>query len=190
MKSLTIISLTLVISLFSCQGPAGEQGDPGPKGDPGADGLDGLEGFTFDYIVDFTSPDYASTLTFPETFQMLESDVALVYFVWGTTDNELEIWRQIPQTLFLEEGLLQYNFDFTIDDVVVFMEADFDMSVLGADYTDDWIVRVVVVPAQDASNGRIAGVDLSDYNAVKEYFNLQDLPVDKKYSSIHRPIGL
>jgi len=186
MKPLSILCTLMVITLFSCQGPTGPEGprgDQGPQGNPGADGL---EGFTFEYIVDFTAPDYASTLTFPETFQMLESDVALVYFLWGN-DNGLDIWRQIPQTLLLNEGTLLYNFDFTMNDVLVFMEADFDMSILGADFTDDWIVRVVVVPAQFANNGRIAGVDLSDYYAVKEYFNLIDRPVDEYYQSIKRP---
>lgn len=189
MKSSLIILLILVITLLSCEGPVGPigpQGNPGPQGDPGADGL---EGFTFEYIVDFTSPEYAATLTFPESFQMLDSDVALVYFLWGT-ENEMDIWRQLPQTLILNEGLLQYNFDFTLGDVLVFMEADFDMSVLGAEYTDEWIARVVVVPAQFADNGRIAGVDFSDYHAVIEHFNLQDNPVDEKYRSIKRPLGL
>ena len=149
------VSLVLVLSLFSCEGPVGPTGPQGNPGAQGAPGADGLEGFTFEYTVDFTSPEYESFLTLPANFEMLDSDVVLVYFLWGTTNDGLEIWRQIPQTLFLNEGTLMYNYDFTKEDVLVFMDANFDLGILGADFTDGWIVRVVVVPAQFAA-GRIA----------------------------------
>lgn len=184
MKSLVIVLASLSLLIYSCQeGPVGPRGERGPQGEPGENGQ---EGFTFEYIVDFISPNYSSTLDFPNDFQMLDSDVVLVYFLWGV-DNDLEIWRQLPQTLLLEEGTLLYNFDFTTNDVVVFMDADFNMDVLGANYTDEWVARVVVVPAQFADNGRIAGVDFSDYFAVKSHFNLPDIEVDEKYKSIVRP---
>ena len=55
MKSLVIILASFSLLIYSCQGPVGPEGAPGPQGLPGEDGL---EGFTFEYIVDFVSPDY------------------------------------------------------------------------------------------------------------------------------------
>ena len=176
----------LIISgiLISCEGPIGP---PGPTGQDGLDGLDGLNGeeaYTFEFTADFISPDFSVLYEFPSSFTMLDSDVALVYALWGEEDG-LEIWRQLPQSIFTVDGLLQYNFDFTVVDVSVFMEADFDMDVLGANYTDDWLFRVVVIPAQ-FQNGRMAN-DFADYYEVVERFGLTANPVDVKYKNIVRP---
>lgn len=183
-----IFTLLIISSfMFSCdEGPQGPQGFDGPQGPQGEAGE---EGFTFEYVVDFQDPDYSVLLSFPIEFTMLESDVAVVYALWGTEiveGTELEIWRQLPQTVFTDNGLLQYNFDFTIADVSVFLESEFPLSTLGPDLTDDWVIRVVVLPAQFENNGRIA-TDFSDYYKVVEEFGLVNKPVDDKYKNIPRP---
>ena len=194
MKYLPIISFVLAAFIFSCEGPVGPQGpqgQDGARGSQGPEGEPGTEGFTFEFEnVDLVAPDYQLYLPFPNDFQMLPSEVALVYLLWGTEvvgDETLEIWRPIPQTLITEDGLVQYNFDFTKYDISFFMDFSFDPVDLDPILTDDWVVRVVVVPAQFADTGRIAGVDLSDYNAVKKHFNLKDIPVSEKNKSIQRP---
>ncbi len=173
--------------LFSCgEGP---QGLPGPQGPEGPQGEAGSEGFTFEWEVDFVAPDYNALLSFPSDFTMLESDVAIVYALWGTetvNGTDLEIWRQLPQTVFTDDGLLLYNYDFTVSDVSVFMESDFSLSVLGPNLTDDWIFRVVVIPAQFHDNARTT-TDFSNYYEVVEKFGLVNKPVDAKYKNIERP---
>ncbi|MEO9872074.1 hypothetical protein [Ekhidna sp.] len=165
MKRLYILLLIIGIVSVSCN-----QGPPGPEGIPGRDGIDGVngdEGFTFEYELSFTAPDYSVTLNIPRDFTVLDSDVMLVYFLWGVTDDGAEVWRALPQTLYFTDGVLAYNYDFTKFDANVFLDGTVDLDGLGADLTDNWIARVVVVPAQ--FSGRI---DYSDYNAVKDYFDL------------------
>ncbi|MFK7951295.1 MAG: hypothetical protein AB8B73_00490 [Ekhidna sp.] len=165
MKKLYTLLLLGTIFLIGCETPV-----PGPAGRDGFDGLDGLDGeesFVFDYQLSFTAPDYSALLELPNTFTMLDSDVMLVYFLWNEED---EIWRLLPQTLFFDDGMLHYNYDFTKFDATVFLDGTVDLNGLGADWTDNWIARVVVVPGQ--FGGRI---DYSDYNSVKELYNLPEL---------------
>jgi hypothetical protein len=179
MKGLkTLLSILLLSIITSCSTEI-----IGPAGLDGRDGLDGINGetaFVFEYEVDFTSPDYQQFLEYQDDFQALESDVTLVYFLWEIEENGTEIWRPLPMTLFLQQGILQYSFDFTRNDVSVFMEANFPLNSLGANLTDDWIIRVVVVPGLFGTNGRyLAPVNYDNYNNVKEYYNLQPTKMAK-----------
>ncbi|UXP31577.1 hypothetical protein N6H18_14590 [Reichenbachiella agarivorans] len=153
-----------ILFLFACEGPSG------PVGPAGEDGQDGLEGYTFEYTVNFVAPDYAALLSLPDDFTMLDSDVMVVYLLWEIQDDGTEIWRALPQTLYFDDGILSYNYDFTKYDASVFLDGTVDLNGLGADWTDNWIARVVVLPAQFA-NGR-STLDYTDYDQVKEYFNL------------------
>jgi hypothetical protein len=182
MKTLiTILGLGLILSLNSCfigdegpRGPQGIQGQTGDQGEPGA------EGFVFEYEnVSFTGPEYEIVLDFNGDFNFegLDSDVALVYFLWDTeviNGETLEIWRALPQSIITPSGLLQYNYDFTKYDVSLFLDAEFPLDDLTAADTDDWIVRIVVVPGKFwNSGGRKA---MPSYEEVKAEFNLTDLP--------------
>lgn len=168
MKRLYILFFIALFGLSSCYHGEGPRGPRGYDGRDGIDGLNGEESFVFEYEFSLTAPDYSQLLLLPDDFTMLDSDVMLVYFLWGVEDG-VEIWRSLPQTLYFTDGMLAYNYDFTKFDARVFLDGTVNLDGLGADLTDNWIARVVVVPAQ--FSGRI---DYSDYNTVKEYFNLSE----------------
>lgn len=174
---LNALIIVLLAGLSSCIND--EPGPVGPEGPEGPQGPKGDSGFVFEYEnVDFTAPDYEVYLPFPDNFESLNSDVALVYFLWDVVDisgTETEVWRQIPQTLFLEQGTLQYNFDFTMADIRLFLNATFDLGLLGAIDTDDWVVRVVIVPGDFWNSSRLMSGELS-YDEAKEMFGLPELP--------------
>lgn len=183
MKTLNyIILLSLVGFSLSCTesvGPQGPQGPQGADGPQGPIGEAGESGFVFEYTdVDFTTANnYEVYLDYPVDFEGVDSDVALVYLLWDVTvdgdGNNLEVWRQVPQTLLTTNGLLQYNFDFTKIDVHVFLSAEFNLDLLQPIDTDDWIVRVVIVPG--TFWGGRSSLDHSDYAAVKEAYGLPEL---------------
>lgn len=167
MKNLYLLLLSGIV-LLGCEVTSGPQGIPGRDGFDGLDGVNGEESFVFEYELSFTAPEYNVLMELPSDFALLDSDVMLIYFLWEI-DGELEIWRALPQTLFFQEGILQYNFDFTKFDATVFLDGTINLDILGADYTDNWIARIVVVPGQ--FGGR-TDIDFSNYNQVKELFNL------------------
>ena len=183
--------IVLATFTFACgdDGPIGPEGPRGPQGEPGLDGRDGEEAFSFDFNVTFTAPDYRAIYVFPDNFELREFDVVLVYALWEVQvvdGQDVLVWRQLPQTIVDNNGILQYNFDFTLDDVSVFMEGDYDLSVLGPEFTDDWLMQAVVVPTQSGQNGRFAA-DYSDFYDVVERFNLKVAPVPDRYKDMVRP---
>lgn len=175
MKKLYILIL-LLTGLSGCYFDEGPRGPRGYDGRDGIDGVDGEESYVFEYEFSFTAPDYSQLLLLPDDFVMLDSDVMLVYFLWEVTGDGVEIWRSLPQTMYFSDGVLEYNYDFTKYDANVFMDGNVNFDDLGALYTDNWIARVVVVPAQYGGRG---GVDYSDYNEVKVYFDLSDSKLAK-----------
>lgn len=158
---LSTLCLGMLLTFGACtiNGSDGPIGPQGPQGPQGVSGEPGESGFVMEWNeIDFTgSNDYSVVLAFSDfDFKALESDVAIVFLKWGEdeVDGEtVEIWRQIPQTLLTDKGILQYNYDFTIFDARLFMDANFDLNTLTADDTDNWIARVVVVPGDFLNAG-------------------------------------
>lgn len=176
--------IVMITGLSSCivdnVGPEGPMGLQGPQGNDGPKGDKGESGFVFEYEqLNFTAPKYELFLPFPDDFETLSSDVALVYLFWGLEEVDgvpTDIWRQIPQTILTNDGILQYNFDFSLGDVRLFMEAEFDLAILGATDTDDWVARVVIVPGDFWNSARMASGELP-YNEIKEMLGLPELTI-------------
>ena len=156
---LTIALITSLILVNGCimnEGPRGPQGVQGPKGDQGPAGESSYV-FEFDKV-NFTAPNYEVYLDYPKSFEGLNTDVALVYLLWGTdveNGDTVDVWRQLPQTVIHPYGHLIYNYDFTKNDVRLFLNADFPLDSLTAVDTDQWIVRVVVVPGNVWTSARM-----------------------------------
>lgn len=106
------------------------------------------------------------------------TDVVLVYRRSGV-DGGNPIWQQIPRTLFLNEGELDYDFDFTRADVTIYAGGDIDIAAQNAtfmsNYINSQVFRVVLVPA---STGK-AAVDYSNYNEVIKFYGIDDSKVSK-----------
>ena len=118
MKSLiNVLLIVMMTGAISCindnVGPTGPMGPAGPQGN---DGPKGESGYVFEFEqVNFTGPEFEVFLPFPDDFETLSSDVALVYMHWDVVvvdGVDTEVWRQIPQTILTNDGMLQYNFDF------------------------------------------------------------------------------
>lgn len=149
MKNL-IITLTVLfgLTITSCEGPVG------PPGPPGFDGINILGQVferTVDFQYDFDFNYYLSPLiTIPSSVEVFESDVLLVYRYEGT-ENGLDIWGQIPQNFFLNDGLIiQYVFNHTFVDVQLIIDGNLIGDELGPQWTRNQTFRIAVVPAEFA----------------------------------------
>lgn len=158
MKKIFTFCITAVLALVinECTGPVGPVG---PKGDPGDQGPAGESSYVFEFDnINFTAPNYDVLLTYESTFEGFDSDVTLVYLLWGTDQENgetVDIWRPLPQTIFKSGGQLVYNYDFTKNDVRLFLTADFSLDDLKAIDTDNWVARVVVVPGNFWTSARL-----------------------------------
>jgi len=144
MKNLLLLILVGSMLLFpSCEGPQGPQGPPG---------LDSL-GQVFEANITFTNGNgYSRLITYPSNVVVYESDVVLVYLLEDVVDGNIDVWTQLPQTYFLNQGTLLYTFDHTFLDVNIFLDANFDLGLLGSNFTDDQIFRIAILPAEYANS--------------------------------------
>ena len=154
MKKITTILLILAAAvIISCEGPMGP---------PGLDG-DSLIGTIFEIEGDFTPQDeYRLYYDFPSDFVIYDTDIVLVYILWQNVDG-LDVWRLMPQTVVLDEGVIQYNFDYTVKDVQVFLEFTINEDDLHEDETDNQIFRIAVLPADFMANNSF---DENDFNSI------------------------
>lgn len=155
MKKVLFLLFVSALLLFSCEG---EQGPPGLNG---LDGIDGgiIVSNAFEIQVDFNQANNYEIVE-PYGFDVYPFDVTLVYILWETSNGQ-DIWRLIPQSVEFPDGLLTYNFDFTQNDVRLFLDGTTNFSLLAPEWTDNQVFRVVVVPADN-----VDGLDISNLNAV------------------------
>lgn len=167
---------TLIFALFgllafqACEGPEGPQGVSGAQGVPGAPGVN-IVGQTFEVEIDFTDANkYAGNFDFTEP--LVDGDALLVYMLEKNPANEGRVaWRLLPQTFYLERGILVYNFDYTVDDFSIFLDdSPIDFSTLDIYWTKGVLFRVVVVPS-DLIGAR---VDYTNYEGTMNLLNISE----------------
>ena len=63
-----------------------------------------------------------------------------------TVDEGTVVWQPIPRTLYLGGGdEVDYDFNFTQTDVLLLMDATFDLA-LAPEFTQNQVFRIVLVP--------------------------------------------
>lgn len=175
MKTTTaILFLLTAVLMTSCEGPMGP---------PGLDGLDGdnMIGTVFEIEGDFTlQNNYMLYYQFPTNFEIYDGDIVLVYILWEISGGK-DVWRLLPQTVVLDDGILQYNFDYTLDDVQIFLEGTTDFNQLLPAETNDQVFRIAVLPAALAQN---KSIDVTDLDVVMKSLNVPLNSVEKMELSV------
>lgn len=163
---------TLILALFgmfvfqACEGPEGPQGLQGPEGEPGINILSEV----FEVEVDFNEGNNYQVIRGFDP-PIIDGDMVLAFIQWDV-DGSSPIWRALPQTVFFNEGVLMYNYDFSNSDFSLFLDGPLDYSLLGPEWTENQLFRIVVVPGELLSAN--ARIDLTDYNAVTNMLGLKD----------------
>lgn len=182
MKKFSILLGTFIALFFmACEGPAGPPGFDGYDGEDGQDGIDGEIGTVIDIEGDFTpNNDYSIGYQFPQNIEVFETDVVLVYILWEQLPDgnnpPIDVWRLLPQTLILNQGILQYNYDHTFIDVNIFLDAEFDLGTLTAADTQGQVFRIAILPAGKLSGAKL---DRSNINAVMNLIGVSEKEVQR-----------
>lgn len=172
MKNIFIPFLLLIgLMIQACEGPIGREGPMGPQGPPGVT----VEADVFEIEGTFAAQtDWRVEVIFGDFVQAdIGEDKILVYHLWE--EGNIDIWRMLPQTIFMEQGIFQYNYDFTFEDLIIFLEGNFDLNTLEPIWTNNQIFRVVVIPTR-LLNQRM---DYSNYEEVIKYYNLDDTDIPR-----------
>ena len=167
-KRYTLILIGII--LMSCEGAVGPPGLPGPPGIDGEDGTGGLIGQVIEIEADLNfNNNFEYFVELPGDIEVYESDVVMVYRLMDVFDGT-DIWEPLPQTLFLNSGILLYGFDYTLFDVRLFLDGTADFGQLDPIDTDNLIFRIAVIPADFAVN-----IDVEKMTEVMEAFKIEDV---------------
>ncbi|MCU7614108.1 hypothetical protein N0B16_06630 [Chryseobacterium sp. GMJ5] len=116
------------------------------------------------------------------------TDAILVYRNTNSNTSNGAVWQLIPKTYYLDDvnnlpvgRELDYNFDFTSQDVQIRTEANFNQSsqiTTGeiAQYLTNQTFRIIILPADPNKNSTL---NYNDYNAVIKYYNIDESKVIK-----------
>lgn len=167
--SLLLLGLFSMV-LFSCDN--NDNNNTGGDGDTYSVIYDITDNFALDNDVNA----YAISRTFNQAIP--SSDVVLVYRQSSKTSDGRNVWKLIPQTLYINEGELDYSFDFTTKDVYITADGTMDFktetTAFWNSYLNNQTFRIVIVPA---SVGKNANVNYEDYNSVISHYNINDSKV-------------
>ena len=164
-----IIVLLVIAGMFSLQGCTG------PEGPPGIPGEDGLIAEVFELKnVNFTYDAADGYIIYQKfTPNIYASDVVLIYRLSGTINSGTPIWQPIPRTLFLTQGELDYDFDFSKEDFTIYAGGTYNLS-LTPQYLNGQTFRIVIVPGSFS-----ASLNTSSYAAVMSALNIKENQIQK-----------
>ena len=177
-----VFGAVLTLFLVSCSGNDGRDGFDGLDGLNGQDGVDGslFEAAAFEFEIDLVLNTDANIYEFgPETFPnditLIADDVILMYRLEEVNDG-LDVWRQLPQPFFAEQGLLFYNFDFTLADYGIFVEPEFDATLIPANLVQQQVFRIVVIPGDLGTSSKL---DTSNISSVLNSLGISEKDIQK-----------
>lgn len=148
MKITLIIKTLLLVTIFalaSCseRGPTGPEGPRGPQGPPGPEILP--LAFEFNATLDITSG-FEHFQGIPSEIDVFDSDLILVFVLEDfIPEDDLDVWRKLPVIEFNNRGTLLFDYDFTMIDIRLFLDANYNLG--SNDGFQNVLIRAVHVPA-------------------------------------------
>lgn len=179
-----IFLLLAVIGFFGMQSCTVNEGIPGRDGFDGQDGYNGLDGqgsiisevFELKNINFGFSAQDGYTIYQKLTPNIFASDNILIYRLSGLVNGNITkpIWQPIPRTLFLPEGELDYDFDFSKEDFTIYAGGNYNLN-LTPNYINDETFRIVIVPG--AFSNKSANPISMTYEEVIANYKIDDSKV-------------
>ncbi|NBL65252.1 hypothetical protein GV828_08600 [Flavobacterium sp. NST-5] len=105
-------------------------------------------------------------------FPIFDSDMILVYRL-AAVENGRDVWELLPKTVYFNDGTeLDYNFDFTTQDIRIYMSGTLDLASV-PEFTQNQLFRVVIVPGFLSNRGGNS-FDASNYQSVIDFYGIND----------------
>ena len=115
----------------------------------------------FEAEVDFLADNgFEELVLFPDNIEVFDTDVVVAYILTDVVDG-LDVWEPLPQTLFFGNEILLYGFNYTVGDILFFLDGTVNFNNLPSDRTDNIIFRIAILPADMAED-----VNLSSFDSV------------------------
>lgn len=109
------------------------------------------------------------------TKPLLDQDYVVIFRQTGTSGNA-PVWQQIPRTLYLDQGELDYDFDFSKNDFMIYAGGTYDLSTT-PQYLNNQTFRVVLVPAVYGKNATWEDLKKLSYEEIIAKYNIDESKV-------------
>lgn len=109
------------------------------------------------------------------TNPLLDQDYVVIFRQTGTSGNT-PVWQQIPRTLYLDQGELDYDFDFSKNDFMIYAGGTYDLSTT-PQYLNNQTFRVVLVPAVFGKNATLEDLKKLSYEEIIAKYNIDESKV-------------
>ena len=106
---------------------------------------------------------------------MLDQDYVVIFRQTGTSGNA-PVWQQIPRTLYLNQGELDYDFDFSKNHFMIYAGGTYDLSTT-PQYLNNQTFRVVLVPAVYGKNATSEDLKKLSYEEIIAKYNIDESKV-------------
>lgn len=156
----SIKCLTACVAIFLLLTSCGERGPVGPEGPPGPPGPEILP-TSFEFPVDLLqSNGFEYYQGIPDQIEVFSSDMMLAYVLEDyIQEDDMDVWRQLPITDFTANGTRIFDYDFTLVDLRIFLDANYSLGP--ADEFEDVLMRAVHIPADFINAGNAKGIENS-----------------------------
>ena len=154
------LSMTLLTTACGDRGPVGPEG---PQGPPGPE----IMPIAFEFNATLhPSNDFEFYQSIPNQIKVLEQDVFLAFILEDyIPEDDLEVWRKLPVTEFNSKGTLLIDYDFTLIDIRIFIDANYSLNI--TDSLEDVLIRAVHIPANFTSK-MVSGPSFKDAETFEE----------------------
>ena len=127
----------------------------------------------FEVTTSFNSTNNYSKIV-PLNPPIFTSDVVLVYRLAGVYQGQ-DVWKLLPETRYFNDGTMDfgYDFDFTINDVNIFMVGN-DLLTVTDEFRLNQVLRIVIVPGRFVSS-----LKTTNYDAVISTLNIKENQIQK-----------
>lgn len=118
---------------------------------------------------------------------LIKGDHLLIYRLSEVTGSNQDVWQLIPRTFYLDldndgitESEFSYDYDFSIEDFNIYAGGNYDLA-LTPNLIDKQVFRIVIIPGSSSGNAfnSKSSIDYHDYNAVINYYHINDDKVKK-----------
>ncbi|UTN06597.1 hypothetical protein L0669_11950 [Flavobacterium bizetiae] len=136
---------------------------------------------TTNYVFEVNKVDFGNNgegITGRFDYALLPKDVLLVYRLGGVAPNGRDIWVQLPEAHYYDNGtIFNYKFDFTQDDFKIYLDG-LGLNNIPNDMRYNQTFRIVIVPEVESTGvyAKKANTknEYSDYYEVIRKYNLDD----------------
>ena len=170
-KLLLLLGIIALATTSGCSGPEGPQGATGYSAESEV-----LEMQHVNFDLDANGYFIRRTFNTMRGGNILNSDNVLIYRMTGTVNAQTPIWQSIPNRLFLQQGELDYDFDFTQQDFTIMADGTYNLGLTPA-YINDQTFRIVIIPGYFGNrnaNASAPQVDLTNYNDVIRAYHIDE----------------